>query len=108
MSERILGTCSICGGAVTVPATWLGIHPPSPSCISCGATPVQPYGPVIPMRPRQPSWSPAWQWQRTSPQWQPVMPPEYVYDPPVPLTPSVQPDETGLPVDWARRHTTIC
>lgn len=105
MSERILGTCSICGGAVTVPLSWLGIHPPLPSCSSCGATPVQPYGPVIPMRPRQPSWSPTWRIAPVLPTWQPMTPPEYVYDRSVP---TIQPDETGLPVDWARRHTTIC
>lgn len=60
MSERTIGTCSICGGAVTVPQYWLGIHPPTPSCSTCGAMPVLPHGPVIPMRPRQPTWSPTW------------------------------------------------
>lgn len=50
---RTLGTCSLCGGAVTVPTAWLGVHPPTPTCSSCGATAAA-HGPVIPMR-REPS-----------------------------------------------------
>lgn len=49
---RILGKCSICGGQVTVPSSWLGILPPTPTCQSCGAEAENP-GPVIPMRPKK-------------------------------------------------------
>lgn len=47
----IVGTCSICGGPVTVPETWMGIYQPIPKCESCGAIEKQPFGPVIPMEP---------------------------------------------------------
>ena len=51
MSETILGTCSICGGAVTVPTFWSGIISPVPTCKSCGAVKAD-SGPIIQMRPR--------------------------------------------------------
>lgn len=47
----IVGTCSICGGAVTVPTVWAGVIPPTPTCTSCGAIKKQSYGPVIEMTP---------------------------------------------------------
>lgn len=50
---RTLGTCSLCGGAVTVPTVFHSVHPPTPTCSSCGATAAA-HGPVIPMR-REPS-----------------------------------------------------
>lgn len=43
------GTCSICKGLVTTPDVWMGIYPPIPTCISCGAKAKQPHGPVIEM-----------------------------------------------------------
>lgn len=46
---RVLGTCSLCGGPVTVPDVWGGILPPVPCCQSCGAVRKQPHGPVIDM-----------------------------------------------------------
>ena len=49
----IIGTCSICGGAVTVPDAWGGIIPPTPTCQSCGAAAAQ-HGPIIEMRPVAP------------------------------------------------------
>lgn len=49
MSSRTVGTCSICGGRVSVPDHWMGIYPPVPSCDSCGAHMKQPHGPVVPM-----------------------------------------------------------
>jgi hypothetical protein len=52
MGVQILGTCSICGGAVTVPTHWGGTMPPTPTCMRCGATKKQPNGPVIEMEPR--------------------------------------------------------
>lgn len=51
MSHRVVGTCSLCGGAVTVPAVWCGIFPPTPTCAACGAEAAC-HGPVIPMKPR--------------------------------------------------------
>lgn len=38
MTDRIMGECSCCGGDVVVPLAWLGVHPPTPACRSCGAT----------------------------------------------------------------------
>lgn len=51
MSDRVVGTCSLCGGAVTVPSVFWSIVPPIPTCSRCGATPSQPHGPVIEMQP---------------------------------------------------------
>jgi len=45
-----IGTCSICGGAVTVSSAWGSIIPQVPSCSSCGAKQAQ-HGAVIPMVP---------------------------------------------------------
>lgn len=50
MSTQTLGTCSICGGRVTVPLVWWGIIPPEPTCQSCGAH-AKDHGPVIDMTP---------------------------------------------------------
>ena len=47
-----IGTCGNCGGRVSVPDAWMGVVPPIPSCDSCGAIPVNPHGPVIPMQRR--------------------------------------------------------
>lgn len=46
----IIGTCSRCGGPVTVPDAWGGIIPPTPTCATCGATAAG-YGPIIQMNP---------------------------------------------------------
>lgn len=55
MSHHVMGTCSICGGAVTVPAVWYGTRPPVPTCSQCHAVPANAHGPTIPMvRRRQP------------------------------------------------------
>lgn len=45
-----VGTCSLCGGRVSVPSPWMGTIPPVPTCDSCGATAAS-HGPVIPMVP---------------------------------------------------------
>lgn len=45
-----IGTCSICGGPVQLPAIWHGVVPPQPTCGGCGAVAAS-YGPVVPMRP---------------------------------------------------------
>lgn len=34
---KIIGSCSICGGQVTIPESWMGTPPPVPSCVACGA-----------------------------------------------------------------------
>jgi len=49
--DRTVGTCSECGGRVTLPDVWMAIIPPIPTCKSCGATQKQPYGPIIKMVP---------------------------------------------------------
>ena len=45
--DTTLGTCSVCGGRVTVPEAWYSTKPPIPRCESCGATVKQPYGPIL-------------------------------------------------------------
>jgi len=49
MDSRI-GTCSICGGPVIVPAMMVN---PVPHCANCGAIAQNPHGPIIPMQPRR-------------------------------------------------------
>ena len=44
----VLGTCSLCGGNVTIPAMYHSIVPPTPTCESCGAVKARP---VIDMKP---------------------------------------------------------
>lgn len=41
MSDTIVGACGHCGGTVTIPAVWMGVNPPTPTCRSCGARPKQ-------------------------------------------------------------------
>lgn len=50
--HTIIGTCSLCNGAVSVPSIWGGIVPPTPTCNRCGATAKPNHGPVIPMENR--------------------------------------------------------
>lgn len=49
--DTVIGTCSLCGGAVRVPAVWHGVIPPTPMCERCGAV-AAPQAPVIQMVPR--------------------------------------------------------
>ncbi len=49
--KRVIGTCSECGGRVTLPTDWMSVDPPIPECESCGAVAASP-GPVIKMRRR--------------------------------------------------------
>ncbi len=49
MDNIVVGTCSKCGGTVTIPGVWMGTPPPVPQCYSCGATKKNPYGAVIEM-----------------------------------------------------------
>lgn len=46
-----LGTCSLCGGVVTIPTVYMSTSSPVPTCASCGAVPVKAKGsrPVIDM-----------------------------------------------------------
>lgn len=58
MNPQVIGTCSICGGPVTVPGVWWGVGaPPTPRCERCGAVPQQAHGPVIPMQPAPWIWT---------------------------------------------------
>ena len=47
----IIGSCSICGGPVTVPTIWHCVIPPTPTCSRCGAIRADTHGSVIPMVP---------------------------------------------------------
>ena len=49
--DRTIGTCSWCGGRVTVPEHWMGMSPPIPTCENCGAKAKHPWGPAIEMEP---------------------------------------------------------
>lgn len=51
MTKEVLGTCSLCGGRVTLPDAWMSVNPPVPTCESCHAT-QKSHGPVIEMTPR--------------------------------------------------------
>lgn len=52
--NAIIGTCSICAGAVCVPNPHFSTVPPTPTCEQCGATEAK-HGPVIDMHPAA-SW----------------------------------------------------
>lgn len=53
---KVVGTCSICSGRVSVPEIWFGVIPPVPKCEKCGARATEDYGPVVQMKPAaQPS-----------------------------------------------------
>ena len=45
----IIGTCSICYGAVVAPDRWMGSGPAPKSCRDCGAVSSMPYGAIIEM-----------------------------------------------------------
>ena len=53
INSRIVGTCGLCGGPVTVPMLWHGINMPPKTCRDCGAIAKEDYGPVLPMTPKQ-------------------------------------------------------
>lgn len=57
--RSVIGSCSICGGPVTVHTIWHCVIPDTPRCEQCGAVKKEEYrGPVIPMVPAQPMrWS---------------------------------------------------
>lgn len=60
-NKQCIGTCSNCGGQVTVPTIYWSVIPPVPTCESCGAT-ARPHGPVIDMNPSpvRKTWTSAW------------------------------------------------
>jgi hypothetical protein len=66
---QTLGTCSICGGPVTVPIVFHSIVPPVPRCESCGAHAAPKTWPVVPMVPAGTPMAPVGDftitWQRT-------------------------------------------
>lgn len=70
--NRTIGTCSLCGGAVTVPSVWMGVIPPVPTCSGCGARAAEAHGPVIPMKPAPRyvtmpgTGNPEWDWSLKS------------------------------------------
>lgn len=49
MNEQTVGSCSLCGGAVTLPLVWHCVVPPVATCSRCGAVEAA-HGPVIPMQ----------------------------------------------------------
>lgn len=51
INDRVVGTCSNCGGAVCVPHIWHGVQQPIPTCEQCGANPEKPFGQTIKMGP---------------------------------------------------------
>ena len=46
-----IGTCSRCGGRVSIPSNWMATTPAIPKCEGCGASKANPHGPVIDMDP---------------------------------------------------------
>jgi len=52
--SQVIGTCGICGGPVGYSDTWMSTLPQTPRCMTCGAEPVEPHGPTIPMKPKSP------------------------------------------------------
>lgn len=52
MNKQTVGTCSICGGQVTIDTIFWSIVPPVPTCERCGATAKQ-HGPVIEMEKQE-------------------------------------------------------
>ncbi len=49
--KTVVGTCSHCGGKVTLPNVIWSVVPPEPTCETCGAVAQKPQLPVIPMEP---------------------------------------------------------
>jgi len=51
--KKILGTCSLCGGRVSIATVFMSVNPPVPCCEQCGAHPKDPHGAVIDMEPKK-------------------------------------------------------
>lgn len=51
--DRVIGTCSICGGDVVEPDVQFSVVPVRPRCVACAAVSVQAM-PVIRMEPVRP------------------------------------------------------
>ena len=58
---QTIGTCGACGGPVTVPSAWMGLHPPRPQCRLCQRQ-TKPGLPVLemvePVKPSFPEFTP--------------------------------------------------
>ncbi len=57
LGDIVRGSCSRCGGRVTLPRNWMGINPPVATCVACGAAAASERLPVIPMQPKAPALS---------------------------------------------------
>lgn len=55
MTNKVIGSCSICGGNVVVPTSWYGVYPPEPTCETCGAVKKRSL-PVVEMEQPDRSW----------------------------------------------------
>lgn len=53
MSQKVIGTCSNCGGNVVAIEVQYSVRPVPPTCQSCGATP---RSPVLDMGPPARGW----------------------------------------------------
>lgn len=53
MHKQVVGSCSQCGGVVSVATVYMSVNPPVPHCEKCGACAAPPRGPVIEMTPRR-------------------------------------------------------
>lgn len=53
MGEKVIGTCSNCGGNVVAHDVQYSVRPLPPTCQSCGATPKSP---VLDMGPPAQGW----------------------------------------------------
>jgi hypothetical protein len=56
-NKQTVGTCGLCGGAVTLPIAYWSVIPPVPTCSECGATAKQDHGPIMPMNPPGKTWT---------------------------------------------------
>lgn len=49
IDEIVIGSCSLCGGAVVVPRVFMSTKQPRGTCSTCGAVDARGHGPAIPM-----------------------------------------------------------
>jgi len=52
-NSKIVGSCSICGGLVTIPNYLHSVTKPIPICQNCGATMKLPEIPMVPMKEKK-------------------------------------------------------
>ena len=58
MNKQVIGSCSLCGGVVSVATVFMSVNPPVPHCEKCGSCAAPPRGPVIEMTPLTAATSP--------------------------------------------------